>query len=190
MTKTLLSITLTFVFFTQGSFASVPTLAMTFDTDVVTHNMSSTQESKIQRAEQKIRDVIGSEEFKSRVLNHSYNGVKKFVDNGGLTNSQIYTKILNAAETLRPYKNNTMNMGVKLYYEKSNTVGFTSTASKDININTKYFNSYNASQVSGNMMHEWLHKLGFHHAVNYSSSRNYSVPYAIGRIMEKLAARY
>jgi hypothetical protein len=39
------------------------------------------------------------------------------------------------------------------------------------------------------MMHEWLHKLGFGHSYYYSTSRNYSVPYGIGKIMMDLAAK-
>jgi len=168
--------------------ASVPTLALTWDTNVTPLNTSSSQESKIQSAERKIRDVIGSDTFRTKVLNHTYGGVRRFVDSGGLSNLQIYNKILDAAEKLKPTRNNTMDMSIKMYYENSSTVGFTTTLSSTINMNTKFFNQYNANGVSRNMMHEWLHKLGFKHAVSYSNSRDYSVPYAIGRIMEQLAA--
>lgn len=174
----------------QTSFAAVPTLAMTFDTNVITIGTTSAQEAKIQAAESKIRAVIGSEEFRLAVLNHTYNGKKTFVDNKGLTNAQIYQRILDGAETLQLSKNNAMDISVKLYYQSSNVVGYTTTGSKTINMNTKYFNTYTSSGVSHNMMHEWLHKIGFIHAVNYSLSRNYSVPYAIGNIMGKLAVKY
>ena len=174
----------------SASFAIVPTKAMTFDTNVTPYGTSSAQESKLQDAERKIKAVVGSEAFRTAVLNHTYGGRKTFKDNGGLTNTQIYTKILDAAEKLTPAKNNTMDLGVKMYYENSDTVGFTSTGSKVINMNTKFFNQYSASGVSRNMMHEWLHKIGFHHAVSYSTSRDYSVPYGIGSIMERLAANY
>ena len=170
--------------------ASVPSLAVTFDTNVVTYSMTNSQEDKIARAEEKIRDVIASEEFKNKVINHTYNGRKTFVNNGGLTNTEIYYKILNGAEKLQPSKDNEMDLGIKVYYEDSNTVGYTMTGSKNINMNTKFLNKYTANQVTRNMTHEWLHKLGFTHAVTYSSSRDYSVPYAIGSIMEKLAAKY
>ena len=172
------------------TYASVPTLALTWDTNVNTVSMTSSQEAKIQRAEEKIKAVVASSTFRSRVLNHTYRGVKKFVDNNGLTNSQIYYKILYAAEKLQPSKNNTMDMGIKTYYENSNTVGWTSTGSTYINMNTKFLNNYTSTNVTRNMMHEWLHKLGFSHAVSYSTSRDYSVPYGIGRIMEELAANY
>ena len=172
------------------SSATVPTLALTFDTDVATYSMTSTQEAKIQKAEYKIRKVIGSEAFRSRVLGHTYNGIKQFNNNNGLTNSQIYTKILEGMENYLKTKNNSMDLSIKVYYENSSTVGYTTTTSSYINMNTKFLNTYTSNQVTRNMTHEWLHKLGFGHAVSYSTSRNYSVPYAIGSIMEELAAKY
>ena len=177
-------------FASSAGFAIVSTKAQTFDTDVTTYGTSSSQESKLQAAERKIRSVISSESFRSAVINHTYGGRKTFKDNGGYSNTQIYQKILDAAEKLQPTRNNTMDLGVKMYYENSDTVGFTMTNSKVINMNTKFFNKYSSHQVSRNMMHEWLHKLGFKHAVSYSSSRDYSVPYAIGNIMQRLALNY
>jgi hypothetical protein len=191
MTKSFLStVLITGLMSAQTVFATVPTLAMTFDTNVTPLGTTSSQEAKIQAAENKIKEVVGSEEFRTAVLNHTYSGKKTFVDNKGLTNAQIYQKILDGAETLQPKKNNAMDMYVKLYYQNSIVVGYTTTGSKTINMNTKYFNTYTSSGVSHNMMHEWLHKLGFTHAASYSVSRNYSIPYAIGNIMGKLAVKY
>lgn len=173
---------------TTAANASIPSLAVTFDTNVYVANGTSTQRTKIDNAEQRIKDIIRSEAFKTKVLNHSYGGVRKFVDNGGLTNTQIYYKILNAAEKLSPTQDNEMDLKIKTYFENSTTVGFTSTASTYINMNTKFLNSYSTSETAKTMVHEWLHKLGFSHAVNYSTSRDYSVPYGVGRIIKELAA--
>jgi len=170
--------------------ASVPTLALTFNTNVRTFGMNRSQEDKIQKAEEIIKVVIGSSEFKDAVLNFSYNGKKQFKDNRGLSNYEIYMKILNGAERLQPSRNNSMDLKVRLYFENSNTVGYTSGLSSYINMNTKYFNKYNAYSVARNMTHEWLHKIGFGHDVSYSHSRDYSVPYAVGRIIGKLARKY
>lgn len=174
----------------QASNAVVPTLALTFDTNVKKINMTSSQIAKVQTAEERIRNVIASQEFKDRIINFTYNGRKQFLSNNGLTNTQIYYKILNGAEKLYPSLNNAMDMGMKLYYENSNTVGWTSPSITYINVNTKYFNSYSSSQVSGNMVHEWMHKLGFGHTSYYTSVRKYSVPYAVGYIMAELAPKY
>lgn len=175
---------------TEASIAAVPTLATTFNTNVQTFNMTSSQKAKIERAEEKIRSVIASEEFRTRILNHKYNGKKQFKDNAGLTNSQIYQRILEGSEKLAPGKDNEMDLKIKVYYENSTTVGYTTPSSSYINMNSKFLNKYTANEVSRNMIHEWLHKLNFKHAVSYSTSRDYSVPYAVGRIMEQLATKY
>lgn len=184
----LLAVTLSLSWLTP-SMATVPTLAETFATNVFMYNGTSTQRAKIDLAEQKLREVIHSEEFKSRVFNFTYNGMKKFVDNNGLTNSQIYYKILNAAEKLMPVIDNELDLNIKTYYTSSSTVGYTSSNINYINFNTKYLNTYSVSETAKTMIHEWLHKLGFGHAYYYSTSRNYSVPYGIGKIMMDLAAK-
>jgi hypothetical protein len=189
MTKTFLFLFATF-FFSTSSPAAVPNLALTWDTNVTTIGMTSSQEAKIQGAERKMQAVIASDAFRTKILNHTYGGRKTFVNNNGLTNSQIYIKMLEGAEKLKPAKNNTMDLTIKTYYENSSTVGYTMTGSSTINMNTKFLNSYTSNNVSRNMIHEWLHKIGFGHAVSYSTSRDYSVPYAVGRIMEQLAANY
>lgn len=151
--------------------------------------MTSAQEAKIDAAVELVRKVIASEEFRTRILNHTYNGKKTFVDNGGFTNAQIYTKILEGAEKLQPAKNNAMDLEIELYYEATNTIGYTYPSSKRVWMNTKYFNNYKPKNVSSNLVHEWLHKLGFGHATSYSTSRDYSVPYAIGYLVEELAGK-
>lgn len=168
----------------------LPNAAYTFDTNIMWINTDSTQQAKFDDAIEIIKKVVATEEFRSAVINHTYNGKKTFVDNGGFTNTQIYQKILDGAETLQPTKNNTMNMEVELYYAATSTVGYTYANSKRVWVNTKYFNSNPVTSVSSNLFHEWLHKLGFKHATSYSTSRDYSVPYAIGRIIGNLGKQF
>ena len=185
MTK-ILSIVGCFLF-TQAAFA-VPTAALTFDTNVQVSNATETQTAKLRAAEQLIEDVVATEEFREAVLNHTYNGVKKFHDNDGLSNLEIYSKILEGAEELNLVRNNAMDIEVQLYYNGwTSTVGYTTSGSPRIYMNTKFFNYYTPAEVSRNMIHEWLHKVGFSHASSYSTSRDFSVPYGIGSIMERLA---
>jgi hypothetical protein len=174
-------------FLSLPTFSQVPHAAQTFEANVKITNATETMAAKINMARDHIKRVISSEEFRQRVLNHSYNGVVTFVDNNGLTNEQIYQKILEGAESLNKNPNNAMDIEIEMYYEDSNTVGYTYGSTSKIFANTKYYNSYKASTITGNITHEWLHKLGFTHAVNYSESRNYSVPYAIGSIVRGLA---
>lgn len=165
---------------------ALPNEAYTFDTNIDFVNAGGAELEKFNQAIDLIKRVVATDEFRSAVINHTYNGVKTFVDNGGFTNAQIYQKILDGAETLQPLKNNTMDMEVELYYAATTTVGYTNSGTTRIWVNTKYFNTNSIGGVAANLVHEWLHKLGFRHAVSYSVSRDYSVPYAVGRMISRI----
>lgn len=167
----------------------LPNEALTFSTNVSPVNFSSEQEEKIQKALELIKQVVATEEFKNRILTHTYNGSYTFVDNKGYSNAQIYQIILNAAERLTPTRNNMMDMDVELYYANTNVVGYTYPSTTRIWVNTKYFNSYGPASVARNLVHEWLHKLGFEHAQNWSAARDHSVPYAIGNLVSEIGSR-
>jgi hypothetical protein len=164
----------------------LPNGAYTFDINAKLVNFTATREAKVQKAFDLVKRIIATEKFRSRVLNHTYNGVKTFVDNNGLTNSQIYQRILEGAETLQPTKNNRMDVELETYYANNNVVGYTYANSKRIWMNTKFFDPYTIPSVSANLMHEWMHKLGFGHASTWSVARDHSVPYGIGKIINEL----
>lgn len=168
----------------------VPDEALHWDTQITMVNFNAEQEAKINKAVELIKKVIASEEFKDRVLNFTYNGQRAFVDNRGLTNEQIYKKILEGSESMNPGNNYRMDVELELYYQATTTIGYTYPNTTRIWMNTKYFNNYTPVSVSDNLMHEWMHKLGFDHAASYSPSRDFSVPYGIGYLVEELAAQY
>lgn len=165
-------------------------LAYTFGTDIDFVNTTAEQQAKFDKAIVIIKKVVATQAFKDQVLNHTYNGQTTFVDNGGKTNAQIYQSILDAAESLQPAKNNTMDMEVELYYENNNVVGYTNGGTTRIWVNTKFFSTNAVTGVASNLVHEWLHKLGYTHAYLYSTSRDYSVPYAIGRIVGSIGKQF
>ena len=189
MAKMILSLALVSVLVSQNAIAEVPTKALTFNTNVTIENATSAMETKIRTAEELIKRVIATEEFKSRVTGHTYNGSRTYVDNGGFTNEQIYQKILDGAETLNKVSDNEMDLTMEMYYAANSTVGYTYANVSKIYANTKFYNNYSAATITGNMTHEWLHKLGFKHASSYSVSRDSSVPYAVGYIMRDIAAK-
>ena len=166
---------------------ALPPEAATFDTNLMLVNFSANDQDKITQAAELIKKVVASEEFREGILQHTYNGQKTFVDNGGLTNSQIYHRFLAGAEKLTPTANNAIDAEFELYYEASTVVGYTNPTTKRIWMNTKYFNNYSTAQVAGNLTHEWMHKLGFGHSSSSTPSRPYSVPYAVGYLVNKLA---
>ncbi len=169
---------------------SIPNEAKTWDADIIMSNFNSIQEQKVLNAVSLIKRVIASEEFRTRVLNYTYNGKNEFFENAGFTNEQIYQKILDGAEVINGNKNNTLDVELELYTEATTTIGYTYPDTSRIWMNTKYFDRYSPIEVADNLTHEWMHKLGFNHAPTYSPERDYSVPYAIGYLMEELAKKY
>lgn len=163
--------------------------ASTFQVNAEMFGFSEKQEQKIHQTSELIRQIIVSKEFKKRVLNYTYNGKKKFVDSEGLSNYQIYKRILEGREMLsRLGKNRAMDLEIELYTDMdSNTIGYTYPNIVRIFMNTKYFNRFRPHQVADNMMHEWLHKLGFGHDAEATPERRHSVPYAVGYIVRDLA---
>jgi hypothetical protein len=164
--------------------------AASFDAQIHLVNFPQEQEAKVQKAVELIKKVVTSEEFKTRVLEHTVDGKKTYVDNNGLSNEQIYQMILDGSETLIPGKNGRMDVELELYQQSTNTIGYTYPNTTRIWVNTKYFNRYNPVQVADNLFHEWVHKLGFDHDVKYSKLRNYSVPFALGYLVEELAKKH
>jgi hypothetical protein len=167
----------------------VPQEAGLFDADLVLTKFDAADEAKVRKAISIIKKVIRTSEFRDRVLNFTYNGKKQFHDNGGLTNEQIYLKLLDGTEDLRPETDYEMDLELELYYSSRSTVGYTYPSGLKIWMNTKYFDVYAPSEVARNVFHEWSHKLGFKHASSASTSRASSVPYALGSIMEELGKK-
>lgn len=171
---------------TPGGSSTLPNEAFAFDTNITFYNVSAIQELKFRKAIEIIKSVVATEEFRNRVIGHTYNGKRTYVDNGGFSNEQIYQKLLYGAESLQRTIDNEMDMEVELYTAETSTVGYTYANSKRIWVNTKFFNTYSAASVARNLFHEWTHKLGFTHASSYSTARNYSVPYAVGDIIGEI----
>lgn len=166
---------------------NVPAQALSFSTNVELLNFDATQAEKYNSAVELVKLVVGTEEFRTRVLNYTYDGAKQYSNNNGLTNEQIYQSILDAAEKLQPAKNNRLDLEVELYYANNSVVGYTNGSTTQIWVNTKFFNNYKINSVAGNLFHEWLHKLGYGHDSASTARRPYSVPYAIGYIIADIA---
>lgn len=170
--------------------STLPAEALSFKTNITMMNLTTAQKTKYNKAISIVKKVVATEAFRTKVLNYLYAGRKQFADNKGRTNAQIYQTILDAAENLKPIKNNTMDIGVKMYYQASSVVGYTSASITYINVNTKFFNTYAANQVAGNLFHEWLHKLGYSHDSSATAKRPYTVPYAIGYMVRDIGKSF
>jgi hypothetical protein len=149
-------------------------------------SFSESDEEKMREALERLEIVVNSIEFKERVINHIFNGENTFNDNDGLTNEEIYEKLMSGKEDLLPSVDSEMDLDMTLYYKNNSTVGYTYPDTLKIWVNKKFFAGYTYGQVAANALHEWSHKVGFTHSFNNNASRPYSVPYAIGTIAREM----
>ncbi len=177
------------LFFASCSRALAQESSENFDVRTVLIGFTSKQERKLHSASRLIRKILRTPEFKQQILAHTWKGKKTFADSMGLSNEEIYKKIMDGAEMMnRLGPNNTMDLEIELYTENDSiTIGYTYPSIVRIYMNRKYYNKFRPYQVADNMMHEWLHKLGFNHDVKDTPERPYSVPYAVGYIVKGIA---
>lgn len=166
----------------------LPIEARNFDVNVKLTGFNQEQKEKVYQAIDLIKKVIVSHEFREKVLNKEFMGKKGFFDNGGLSNEEIYHKILQGAEEKGITEaNNRMDLDLQLYQDDSKTIGYTYPHIVRIYVNKKYFDNFEPHQVADNLFHEWLHKLGFKHSVKKDENRVHSVPYSIGYLVRDLS---
>lgn len=144
---------------------------------------------RLLRGAELLERVVNSPEFEKAVLEATYDGARGFADSQGLSNAQILERIRIAKERLNGREDGVLNLEVDLYYTRRNVVGYTYPNVSKIWVNTRYFDRYAPAQIAANLMHEWLHKIGFEHDFRSTAKRPYSVPYAIGSIVSRLGAR-
>jgi hypothetical protein len=133
-----------------------------------------------------LNKMFAGQRFKYEVLNHRYEGQKSYAQNGGLSNQQIYDVIMSGKETIGGVPDGRMDLHLESYYEDSITIGYTYPWTNKIYVNRKFYDHYSPEDIAGNLMHEWLHKLGFQHDSKRTERRPFTVPYAIGNLTEKI----
>ena len=82
-----------------------------------------------------------------------------------------------------------MDLDLEVFTRNDDTVGYTYPTDLRVWMNSKFLNKNTPAKVTTNMMHEWLHKLGFKHSQERTASRPYTVPYAVGYLVAKLAQK-
>lgn len=142
--------------------------------------------AKVTKAMDAIVAVVKTQEFKEAVLGFkNKNGQLRFNENRGLSNEQLYELLVSGAERLRPVEDQTMDLKLIWYRKRNETVGFTYASSSKTWINGHFHDRYTIPQMSRNLFHEWTHKMGFSHK-GKRSQRPWTVPYGLGKIVEKL----
>lgn len=167
-----------------------PMASHAFDVTLKLKGFNEEQEQKIFEAITLIKKIVLSPDFKAAVLSKSFNNEFTFKDNAGLSNQEIYQKILDGKELVgsNTAANGIMDLELELYRDdESKTIGYTYPQISHVYINEKFLNRFRPYEVANNLFHEWLHKIGFDHSVERTPEREHSVPYALGYIVKDMA---
>jgi hypothetical protein len=95
-------------------------------------------EAKMKEALARLEIVVNSTEFRDKVIEHIFNGERTFNDNDGLTNEEIYEKLMTGKEELLPTVDNEIDLDLTLYYSNNSTVGYTYQNTIKIWVNNKF----------------------------------------------------
>jgi hypothetical protein len=177
---------------------------------VVPEEMSfpnSKQKARFERAQSILETVMNSEEFKYRVLAYirSSDGQRLYQKNylwndseTRFTNEDVYDLVMGGNEFMVPDTLGEMNLNA--YVKQCNwfmnkvsiwcraVIGSTNPgSSKWIKLNWKFYKRYKTSEMVSNMVHEWLHLLGFLHG---KENMREEVPYVVGSIAGQVAKEY
>lgn len=134
--------------------------------------------------------IVNSQTFKERVIGYiNSNQVRSYTRNEGLTNEEIYLRLMEGREVLDQNTPGEMNLYIQQYNRWwSKVIGYTKIGqSKWMWVNWKFYKYFEASEMASNIVHEWLHLIGFYHD---SASDHDSVPYAVGYITRELVQQY
>lgn len=163
--------------------------AFRFDARVETYKFRESHEKKISEALELIVTIVKSDSFVDRLVAFTHDGKPEYVQNNGLSNFQIYLHILQGTEELIKVIDAGIDIELELWIPRfpTSTTGYTSPSVNRIWIKKSYLERATVAQVAGTIFHEWLHKIGFKHDKKPTARRPYSVPYALGELLEELA---
>jgi hypothetical protein len=152
---------------------------------------SALERQKLDRAMVKLGEVLGSREFKDAVLGHTFAGKPGFASDDR-SPAEVYAVIRAAKERYTSAADGEVDLNLELrslsWFHRG-VVGYTSEGSDTITTNRRFFSGFDESALAGHLGHEWLHTLGFEHDFKATARRPFSVPYALGDLIESLAAR-
>lgn len=139
-----------------------------------------------------VREIVNSDTFKEMVIGYTNeNGQRAFTRNQGLSNEEVYLRLMEGREVVEQDTPGEMNLHIKRYrpwWPWSKVIGYTKIGkSKFMYVNWRKYKHFDSIAMASNIVHEWIHLMSFRHD---SAQDHDSVPYAIGYITGELAKKY
>lgn len=157
-----------------------------------------------------LEKVVNSEEFKEEVLKYTWEQrrrhgpwwrrrystaiIHQFKKSNGKTNFQVYNELMSGADVHNTIADGDIDLYLTLYYSRKSVIGYTYPSTFKTWVNRKFFNRWLKSReghcsIIGNIVHEYMHNLGYGHSFRWNSTREHTVPYAVGYIARSVALR-
>jgi hypothetical protein len=173
-------------------------------------NFSDSQFTKLLNCLELIEKAVNSDEFKQAVLGFSHaptyttgkmwwkktvvgKPVNHFFFEVGeqfYSNQQVYDRVMSGWEEGEPTSDHEMDIYIGLARSRwSSATAYGYAGDDRITIYTWWFNSALIPQLCNTIFHEWLHNQMFEHDFNWNVCRDFSVPYALGQILENIISK-
>lgn len=133
--------------------------------------------------------VFNMAEFRTSVLDFSWNGKNEFANNNGLSNEEVFNKLFSGEEIADPSQNFTADFILQAYskwWPLGSAVGFTDADAGKIYTKWHFIKNAEIKELAAHYAHEYCHCIGFEHDYDNTPERPFSVPYAIGDIVENI----
>lgn len=159
------------------------------------------QKQKFEKALEIMEEVMNSEEFRLKVIGYVRRGERSYQKNflwndssKRLSNEDIYEVIMKGDEKMRPRTEGEMNFNswvricstvqmVTIWCRS--VIGSTEPSSSYwIKLNWTFYRNFETHSMVANMVHEWIHLLGFLHG---KENLHEEVPYVVGAIAGEVA---
>jgi len=139
------------------------------------------EKAKFKKALNYAEEIINSSEFKMRFLQ------MPLVQANGKSNEQIYRELMSGADKFNKESDNDIDVHITMYYSFKRTVGYTYPSTWFTWINRKFFSSFDYADVAGNVVHEYMHNMGYDHI---RATDKWSVPYAVGYLVRDMIKEF
>jgi hypothetical protein len=162
----------------------------------------NSQKARFDRALLLLEEILNSDEFRIKVISYvRSNGKREYANNvlwndtrKRLSNEAIFNIIMTGNELMVPNTEGEMNLSITLRTCKRHerlspwcrtVVGSTTPYSSQwIELNWRFYSHMDTAEMVSNIVHEWLHLIGFLHAKN---DLHEDVPYVVGAIAGEIA---
>lgn len=107
-----------------------------------------------------------------------------------VTRKKLYSLIMSGWDKFDQTEDGDLDLKATLFYNRwSSAVGYTYPNTFATWINTKFWTGSQediVARIAANIVHEYMHNLGFDHAYKWNPSREFTVPYAVGTIVYEI----